>query len=224
MIRIFLALLLCVFPMATGICSDREMKPEEISEFLNRLEEKDDREKPRRIEFREEKFSPMFRDPVIATGTLWFAPPDRFRREVVAPDPSTVVGNGEKLWLFYPDFKEVEEYALDGKFPFAREMEIFLSGLSLRDLPDNFRIRAWKESAGGIRMELRPRGGGRSGIERIVVSMGADAFPHTLEIFSRDGNRSLWHVLASSIFEPGEDLFAPSIPPGWRLHRPLEGR
>jgi hypothetical protein len=219
-------LFLATFLLCAGVSfsAEREWEQTQIAGFLSRLDEGGDREKARRIEFREQKFSPLFRDPVIATGTLWFAPPDKFRREVPPPDPSTIIGNGQKLWLLYPDFKEIEEYDLDGKFPFAREMEIFLSGLALRDLPRKFRIRAWGDAERISRMELRPRGGSRAGVQRILITMNPDSKPKTLEIFSHDGTRSIWDILGESHFSPPPGFFEPLIPPDWKMQRPLEAR
>jgi outer membrane lipoprotein-sorting protein len=201
--------------------ADRELDAGEIAALVTRVESSPEFETPRKITFREKRTSPLLRDPVMAEGTLWFAPPNQFRREITKPAPSIVVSDGNMLWLIYPDFAEVEEYELDSRFPLAGEMKVFQAGLGLRDLPRHFRIRAW-ETHDSTRLELRPRGGGRTGVEKILLTLNDGLSPRRLEIFSRDGSLSVWDILGEEVFSPGEDFFQLPRNPRWRIQRPLD--
>lgn len=223
MVRILLFALLWSGILVADASVLRELNQVEIADFLHGLEAIRRDSPGRKLDFREERHSRLFREPVVAKGTIWFAPPARFRREVQPPDASTTISNGRKLWLFYPDFQEVEEYDLEGSFPFSREMELLRAGLTLEDLERFFRIRAWTDDEDSVvKMDLRPRGGGRSGIEQIIVHLGESATPQKLEILSRDGTRSTLQVLQDSPFTPAAGFFEATIPNGWNVSRPLD--
>jgi outer membrane lipoprotein-sorting protein len=54
----------------------------------------------------------LMRKPVVIFGTVWFQPPNKFRREVKGNSPSITVSDGRELWIYYPNFKSAERYPL----------------------------------------------------------------------------------------------------------------
>jgi len=50
--------------------------------------------------------------PVVSSGTVWFQPPNKFRREVKGNSPSVTVSDGRELWIYYLNFKSAERYPL----------------------------------------------------------------------------------------------------------------
>lgn len=52
--------------------------------------------------------------PLVSTGRVWYASPDRFRWELGQPAQTIAVRNGEQMWVVYPRLKRAEHYDLRG--------------------------------------------------------------------------------------------------------------
>src|SRR6185295_11710688 len=52
--------------------------------------------------------------PLVATGHLWFATPNRFRWEMGSPAQTIAVRNAEEMFVIYPRLKRAEKYPLGG--------------------------------------------------------------------------------------------------------------
>ena len=63
-------------------------------------------------DFQEERVIRLMKKPVMSSGTVWFQPPNKFRREVKGNSPSITVSSGRDLWIYYPNFKSAERYPL----------------------------------------------------------------------------------------------------------------
>src|SRR5262249_28153688 len=61
-------------------------------------------------DFQEERVIRLMKKPVLSSGTVWFQPPNKFRREVKGNSPSITVSDGRNLWIYYPNFKSAERY------------------------------------------------------------------------------------------------------------------
>jgi outer membrane lipoprotein-sorting protein len=61
-----------------------------------------------RADFQEQRMIRLMKKPVVSSGTVWFQPPNKFRREVKGNSPSITVSDGRQLWIYYPDFKSTE--------------------------------------------------------------------------------------------------------------------
>jgi outer membrane lipoprotein-sorting protein len=49
-------------------------------------------------DFQEERVIRLMKNPVQSSGTVWFQPPNKFRREVKGNSPSITVSDGRELW------------------------------------------------------------------------------------------------------------------------------
>jgi outer membrane lipoprotein carrier protein len=56
----------------------------------------------------------ILNEPVVASGHIDFAAPNKFRWELREPARSLTVCNGIHLWLHYPDFGQTEQYTIVG--------------------------------------------------------------------------------------------------------------
>src|SRR4029077_21048442 len=56
-------------------------------------------------DFQEERVIRLMKKPILSSGTVWFQPPNKFRREVKGNSPSITVSSGRELWIYYPNFK-----------------------------------------------------------------------------------------------------------------------
>src|SRR4029077_4767497 len=63
-------------------------------------------------DFQEQRVIRLMKKPVVSSGTVWFQPPNKFRREVKGNSPSVTVSDGRELWIYYPNFKSAERYPL----------------------------------------------------------------------------------------------------------------
>ena len=63
-------------------------------------------------DFQEQRVIRLMKNPVLSSGTVWFQPPNKFRREVKGNSASVTVSDGRELWIYYPNFKSAERYPL----------------------------------------------------------------------------------------------------------------
>src|SRR4029453_3182052 len=89
---------------AVSVLQSQELPSKDVEALLARLAETRGGT-GMQAKFREERHLALMEKPVIETGTVSFLPPNRFRREVDAG--SLTVCNGDTLWIFYPQFREV---------------------------------------------------------------------------------------------------------------------
>src|SRR5262245_17564050 len=53
--------------------------------------------------------------PLMATGHVWFAAPNRFRWELGNPPQTIAVRQPDQMLVIYPKLKRAEKYPLDGE-------------------------------------------------------------------------------------------------------------
>ena len=58
-----------------------------------------------------------FSQPLLSTGRVWVAAPDRFRWELGRPPQTIAVRQPDQLWLLYPKLKRAEKYSLTDSQP-----------------------------------------------------------------------------------------------------------
>ena len=107
-------------------------------------------------DFQEEKFIHLMTKPIMSAGKVWFQAPDKFRREVKGDSPSVTVGDGQQLWIYYPNFKSAEHYSLGKRSPLDSTTAALLAGLNLQNVESNYRVTASKID-NGYQLDLVPR-------------------------------------------------------------------
>ena len=80
------------------------------AEVLEQLQAKAETLKSLQGDFEQRKFSRLLITPMESEGRLYWQPPGRLRWEVVQPAPLTLVAQGEKILLLYPDLKKANLY------------------------------------------------------------------------------------------------------------------
>jgi outer membrane lipoprotein-sorting protein len=71
--------------------------------------------------------------PVVSSGTVWFQPPNKFRRNE-RQSPSMTVSDGRELWIYYPNFKSAERYPLGKGSPLDATVAAINSALNLENI------------------------------------------------------------------------------------------
>src|SRR5206468_1602105 len=107
-------------------------------------------------DFQEERVIRLMKKPVVSSGTVWFQPPNKFRREVKGNSPSISVSNGRDLWIYYPNFKSAERYPLGKGSPLDATVAAINSALNLENIEASFTITATKTD-NGYELQLLPR-------------------------------------------------------------------
>jgi outer membrane lipoprotein-sorting protein len=85
-------------------------------------------------DFHEERLIRLMKKPVVSSGTVWFQPPNKFRREVKGNSPSMTVSDGRELWIYYPNFKSAERYPLGKGSPLDATVAAINSALNLENI------------------------------------------------------------------------------------------
>jgi outer membrane lipoprotein carrier protein len=109
-----------------------------------------------RADFQEERVMLLMKKPVVSSGTVWFQPPNKFRREVKGNAPSVTVSDGRELWIYYPNFKSAERYPLGKGSPLDATVAAINSALNLENIETSFNITAMK-TGNGYELQLLPR-------------------------------------------------------------------
>lgn len=106
-------------------------------------------------DFQEQRVIRLMKNPVMSSGTVWFQPPNKFRREVKGNSPSVSVSDGRELWIYYPNFKSAERYPLGKGSPLDATVAAINSALNLENIETSFNITATK-SENGYELQLLP--------------------------------------------------------------------
>jgi outer membrane lipoprotein-sorting protein len=118
-------------------------------------------------EFTEERVSHLLNKPIVSGGTVAFQSPDKFRREIKAGSASLTVCNGKTLWIYYPNFKEVEIYALGHQKFLDESVNALTAGLNFDRIDEFYQLKAFQEE-GGYRLVLTPR---RPNLKRVMQEL-----------------------------------------------------
>src|SRR5437762_8549594 len=127
--------------------SEAELKKLLVAIRQNRMTQAD---------FHEQRVIRLMQKPVVNSGTVWFQPPNKFRREVKGNSPSVTVSDGRELWIYYPNFKSAERYSLGKGSPLDATVAAINSALNLENIETSFNITATR-SENGYELQLLPR-------------------------------------------------------------------
>jgi outer membrane lipoprotein-sorting protein len=109
-------------------------------------------------DFQEQRVLRLMKKPILSSGTIWFQPPNKFRREVKGNSPSITVSDGRQLWIYYSNFKSAERYPLGKGSPLDSTVTAINSALNLENIENTFQITAIKSDK-AYELTLLPRTG-----------------------------------------------------------------
>jgi outer membrane lipoprotein carrier protein len=144
-----------------------ELSPAETAQLLARLQEHRAKYPSLTADFSEEKTTHLLNKPIVSQGTLSFLAPNKFRRELRGNNPSTMVSNGQKLWIYYPNFNAAELYTLGQRAFFDDAIEALTAGINFQHVTEFYRTTAAHE-AEGWHLVLIPKSGG---VKRILKEL-----------------------------------------------------
>ena len=98
--------------------------------------------------------------PLVATGHIWFATPNRFRWELGSPAQTIALRQTDEMFVIYPMLKRAEQYPLSGheSGQWRDMLSLVEAGFprSRADLDSRFRIMSLTETNGAWQLALQP--------------------------------------------------------------------
>lgn len=99
--------------------------------------------------------------PLLATGRVWVAMPDRFRWELGQPPQTIALRQPDQLWVIYPRLKRAERYPLNDpqNGPWREALALLEAGFpkNRADLESRFRLLSTLPTNANLQVTLQPR-------------------------------------------------------------------
>jgi len=189
------------------------LSPADLKSLLAQIQDKRGAAPQMQADFQEEKFIHLMTKPIMTAGKVWFQAPDKFRREVKGNSPSATVGDGQQLWIYYPNFKSAEHYSLGKRSPLDATIAALLAGLNLQNVESNYRVTASKID-NGYQLDLVPR-------RPLSVQINAESRAQRTEMLQPNGDRivTTYSNHVTGPIPPSTFEFTP--PPGTEITTPL---
>jgi outer membrane lipoprotein-sorting protein len=166
--------------------------------------------------------------PLVSTGRVWVAVPDRFRLEMGQPAITIALRQPDHLWLIYPRLKRAEKYPLNGTQagPWKDALALLEASFprSRADLESRFQVRAISQGESLVELTLAPKSqAARKFMTEIQVSLSPNDFaPRATELRFSDGSRMRSEFTHPLVNPPlASDLFTVSLPPDFVVVEPL---
>ncbi len=152
----------------------------------------------------------------LASGRMYFKPPNLLRLEQETPRPETVISNEETLWWYQPDKKCVYKYPAK---EFGKEMRLLCDIFrGLIKVEERFEVKMLdRNQKGENQIGLTPNPPWES-IDRIILTVSDDNKIRLVGIHYQLGGVTMFtlnDVSAKKDFE--EDYFSFSVPEGVTL-------
>ncbi|MCX6926018.1 MAG: outer membrane lipoprotein carrier protein LolA [Verrucomicrobia bacterium] len=171
---------------------------------------------------------PVFSQPLVSTGQVWVAMPDRFRWELGQPAQTIALRLPDQLLLIYPRLKRVEKYPLNGAQagPWKEALALLDASFprSRAHLESRFLVRSVTETNSIVWVSLQPKSAfARKFMTDIRVSFrNSDYCPMSTELRFADGSSMRNDFTHSVLNAPlSEGCFDAKFDPGFTVVEPL---
>ena len=167
--------------------------------------------------------------PLIATGHVWFAAPNRFRWELGSPAQTIAVRQPDQMLVIYPRLNRAERYPLNGEHNGAWKDTLALleAGFprSQRELENRFRVLSLLNSNEVCEAILQPRSpAARRMMPQIKVAFGTSDFSlRATELQFADGSTMRNDFTNAQVnLKLEETVFAPKLEAEVKVVEPLK--
>jgi outer membrane lipoprotein-sorting protein len=165
--------------------------------------------------------------PLVATGKVWVAVPNRFRWELGQPAQTIALRQPDQLFIIYPRLKRAEKYSLNGApGPWKDALALLEASFprSRADLESQFRVLSLTQTNEIVQVALQPKSAtARKFMAEIQVSFRTNDFSLTateLEFSDGSSMRSdFTHPLLNAPLDKG--LFEAKVDPDFTVVEPL---
>ena len=169
------------------------------------------------------------KQPLVATGKIWVAMPDRFRWQVGDPPQTIALGRPGELQVIYPRLKRAEIYPLDPKKPgpWKDALALLDAGFpqSREDLEKRFRLLSVAETNGLMTLRLQPKNANvQKFMKEIVVGAATNDWElKSTEVRFVDGSTLRNDYTNAVPNSPAKDLQLDwPIPANYEIFKPTE--
>jgi len=168
-------------------------------------------------------------EPLVATGKVWIAVPDRFRWELGQPPQTIALRQPAELTIIYPRLKRVEKYSLQASQtgPWRDALALLEASFprSRTNLEAQFQILALTQTNGTVNLSLQPRSAAaRKFIARLEISFRADDFSPVGTALTFSDGSSLSNEFSHPVLNPPLEprLFEVKMEPDYTIIEPLK--
>ena len=212
-----LALLLFTGSLACG----QSLSQGEVKNLLARIRERRTAAPDVHASFQEQKTIHLLNKPIVSSGKIWFEAPNKFRREIEGTSPSITVSNGRDLWIYYPNFKSAEHYALGKRSPVDAVIAAINTALNLENVENTFNISATK-AGDGYDLHLLPRSPSMKRMfQRFDLRLNGDFAADRTEMVQPNGDQIVTTYSNQSRAPIPESTFEFKPPAGVEITNPL---
>src|SRR5947208_5680321 len=172
-------------------------------------------------DFQEQRVLRLMKKPIPSSGTIWFQPPNKFRREVKGNSPSVTVSDGRQLWIYYPNFKSAERYPLGKGSPLDSTVAAINSALNLENIENMFQINAAKTDK-GYELALTPRTPSmRRAFQKLDLKINDNLRVERTDMLLPNGDRIVTTYSNQTRAPVPASIFEFKPPPGTEITTPL---
>ena len=166
--------------------------------------------------------------PLIATGHVWFAAPNRFRWEIQKPSPTIALRQPDQLWVIYPRLKRAEQYPLNSADagPWKDTLALLDAGFprSRAEVESHFNILSQTTANGIHELTLQPKvETARRFMPQIKIAFETNTFSlHSTELQFADGS-TMENAFTNPVLNPkiDESVFTPATE-GYKIIQPFK--
>ena len=218
--RKFVFVAFAFFSLVTVVPA-QSLSPAEVKDLLTKIRDRRASAPDMQAEFREENTIRLMNKPIVTSGKVWYETPNKFRREVKGNAPSVTVSNGHDLWIYYPNFKSVEHYALGKHSPADVAVAAINTALNVENVENTFQVTGAKID-NGYQLDLRPRSPGvKRMFQKFDLWLNKDLVAERTEIAQPNGDRVVTVYSKQSHAAIPRSTFEFTPPPGAEITNPL---
>jgi len=166
--------------------------------------------------------------PLVSTGRVWIAVPDRFRWELGQPAQTIALRQPDRLFIIYPRLRRAEQYPLNAQQPGPWRDALALLEASFprnrADLESRFRLLSVAQTNAVVCLALQPKSASaRRFMTEIRVTFHTNDFsPAATELRFSDGS-SIRSEFTNAVFNAAlaPELFDAKLGPDYTVVEPL---
>ncbi len=206
--RLLAVLLLCTATAHADVRTDA----------VTRLQQRYDKTDTLQADFAQTVESATLAGTLESKGTVAFAKPNRMRWDYTSPEPQLIVGDGENLWIYQPDLKQVIKAPLKDAFQSTTPVT-FLAGLG--QVERDFDVSLEKDESERWVLKLVPKQKGQGIGDMILGVRKSDASVAEARITDPAGTTTSIRFSNEKLNAPvAEDRFHFTPPPGVDVVKP----
>ncbi len=160
-VRLFAVVLLLGAAASTALMARAAEDTATLDGILHQLDRESGNFHSLAADLERTKVTVVVNDKSTETGQIQVRRDDKMRIELTAPDPQTILRDGDHLFIYKPKIKQVEEYDLGKHRSLVDQFLLLGFGTSGQDLKKSYDVTlGGEETLGGakvVRLELSPK-------------------------------------------------------------------